>query len=265
MPEEGIEQEITQEETEQEQRIREAINEETGDWKSLGHRKQFYNEEIPPAPDAPNPFAYEADQEEKFNSDLFFYRQRENVKEAIKETLPPPPAQPLITSPDLRKEIEEEERLARLYKDITLLGESSLDDKPEWQNPYFQREVERELNAFNTENKRGLIVLPAEQGEWGNTKKIKPSDMVFFELPKDVHARILYVSQNFNNKGRNKFEAMWAALRKAGYASNAQPTVKYLQSESKSSEETKKKKNPDDPWGSQKEFEKWRMKNGAKR
>ena len=72
-----------------ERMLNESIDPQTGDFKSLGHSKRYFEEDIPQ--DGPNPFHYTVDQEEKFKEDLSVHRQKSAVREGVKEAISPSP------------------------------------------------------------------------------------------------------------------------------------------------------------------------------
>jgi hypothetical protein len=136
------------------------------------------------------------------------------------------PRPPFPQNKELRERMEKEAKERGEWGDILLLGEQGLDEHPIWNQEYAQVDYADKLNKFNENNEQGIFILPKEEEEWGATKAIKPSDTVYVEVPPKVAEevrRAVYQGQGGFSRG-NKFEAMWAELRRLGYAPEAKPT-----------------------------------------
>jgi len=248
---------------------------ENGNWRTLGHQLHYSGELKDLPPEGPSPFRYQPDEIEKFNSDLFFFKQKENLKQAVQEALPdkqrpqPPVEPPFMQNPSIKKEVDGETRKQQLENDIVLLGESRLDNTFPWEHPYIARDYEEKIHEWNQKNERNIFLLPEETGEWGPTLPIKPGNMRMVEVSKEVAdevRRAVYKGQG-GYGGRNRFEQLWASLRTLGYSSGKAPTIRYPEAESKEEKKPKGRVSSShgDPFSSQENFEQWRTKHGANR
>ena len=183
----------------------------------------------------------------------------EGVKEGIIEATTPPPSWTDNLDTTTKKELAEDIKNANDLIDILALGEESLKDSPKWNNPYFVKSYERKIDDFNQKNPN-LIIVPAETEKMGDLEKIRPGNLVVFDLEPSVKDRVLRTAaMGYNGAAnRSKNQKIWIALHESGYGHVGTGTMSYP--------EAKEPKKPDqtDPWGSQKEFERWRVANGAK-
>ena len=118
-------------------------------------------------------------------------------------------------SPELEKEFERSYALQKRDFDISILGERDFNNSPAWENPIVREGFEKKILTYNQKNDRGIILLPLEEEAYGPVKEIRPGNMVFFLLSPKERDSILRAASTYQRA--NKFESLWAALRKSGY------------------------------------------------
>jgi len=145
----------THEEEQREKLFQESIDEK-GDWKSLGHFQNYTGELISNLPpDAPDPYHYMVDEEERFRQDLSIYRQKSAIKEGIREALTPP----LDQLPDdeyagIRKEAETwKERYLKKAEEAEKDGD--LVEAKKWRD--ISKYKERDLEALGPSKREQVI------------------------------------------------------------------------------------------------------------
>jgi len=143
------------------------------------------------------------------------------------------------------------------YDSITLLGEFSLDDSPFWDSPRAQHDSKVQIHRVNNAGGKTVLVLPKEESPFGAMMPIKPSNMLYFDLPQEVAEEIRQFVYSGQEEDQDAlFRRTWDHLHKLGYANTGKPTFSppKEEAEEKGKEEEKKEvKDPDEM--SQKEFE----------
>jgi hypothetical protein len=211
------------------------------------------------------PVAEDFDDYDKYVDAKIGYQARQSqrevtqgIKEAIHEAAHPAPTALDMLDSETKAELESDLQKRKLHEELILLGEHSLNDAPAWKSPYIQKAYERKITEFNKSNEGGLILVPRESAEWQETEPVKPSSMMALDVTPQERDDILRQADAFNTGSPG--QRLWRAIRTYNREGDVKPTITFPEPE-----RVEPEKNPDDPWGSQKEFEKWRMKHGAKR
>ena len=178
--------------------------------------------------------------------------------------------------PSVREKVLEEADRFNTYSVVSVLGDQSRDASPIWGSKRMQHDSGIMVHKFNEsarEDKDGQVCLlfPGQESKGGSLKEIRPSNMRMLQLDKAAADRIIkavyrggYPNLPGISRSEQQFRRLHDLINAGGHSGLIRPTFGPAPAQSQAGEKGEaERKSPTDM--SQREFEKWRVKNGARK